>query len=138
MTIDNGSTFTCWKEIAAYLGKGIRTVQRWEREFGLPVKRPNARCKGIVRASREELDEWMKTKWSRRAIADAERIPNLATVRDCSVESNVAKLAELRACNHELVTQFGELLRALRSRCEELRVTVCQNGKTEEQESSVV
>ena len=26
-----------WKEIANYLGKGVRTVQRYEREFGLPV-----------------------------------------------------------------------------------------------------
>jgi hypothetical protein len=28
-----------WKEIAAYLGRAIRTVQRWEREEGLPVHR---------------------------------------------------------------------------------------------------
>ena len=28
-----------WKEIAAYLGRGIRTVQRWEAEEGLPVHR---------------------------------------------------------------------------------------------------
>ena len=28
-----------WKEIAAFLGKGVRTVQRWEREQGLPVHR---------------------------------------------------------------------------------------------------
>ena len=28
-----------WKEIAAYLGRGLRTVQRWEREEGLPVHR---------------------------------------------------------------------------------------------------
>ena len=27
------SVFTSWKEIACYLGKGIRTVQRWERDF---------------------------------------------------------------------------------------------------------
>jgi hypothetical protein len=24
-------TMTCWKEIARYLGKGVRTVQRWEQ-----------------------------------------------------------------------------------------------------------
>src|ERR1041385_1511743 len=28
-----------WKAIAAYLGRGVRTVQRWEREEGLPVHR---------------------------------------------------------------------------------------------------
>ena len=28
-----------WKVIAAYLGRGVRTVQRWERDEGLPVHR---------------------------------------------------------------------------------------------------
>src|SRR3954463_10845884 len=28
-----------WKEIAAYLRRGVRTVQRWERDEGLPVHR---------------------------------------------------------------------------------------------------
>jgi DNA-binding transcriptional regulator YiaG len=28
-----------WKEIAAYLKRGARTVQRWEREERLPVHR---------------------------------------------------------------------------------------------------
>ena len=28
-----------WKEIAVFLGKGVRTVQRWERDHGLPIHR---------------------------------------------------------------------------------------------------
>ena len=28
-----------WKEIAGYLKRDVRTVQRWERDFGLPVQR---------------------------------------------------------------------------------------------------
>jgi hypothetical protein len=39
-----------WKEIAAYLGKGVRTVQRWEQEVGLPVSRPEKAHKGVVLA----------------------------------------------------------------------------------------
>ncbi len=27
-----------WKEIACYLGRGVRTVQRYERDLGLPVR----------------------------------------------------------------------------------------------------
>ena len=27
-----------WKQIAAYLGRGVTTVQRWEAEEGLPVQ----------------------------------------------------------------------------------------------------
>jgi hypothetical protein len=33
------SRLTNWKEIAQYLDKGIRTVQRWEQQMGLPVRR---------------------------------------------------------------------------------------------------
>jgi len=29
-----------WKEIACHLGRGVRTVQRYERELGLPIRRP--------------------------------------------------------------------------------------------------
>ena len=28
-----------WKEIASFLGRGVRTVQRWETALGLPVHR---------------------------------------------------------------------------------------------------
>ena len=49
-----------WKEIAAYLGKGVRTVQRWERELGLPVHRPDARRERIVMAFEEELARWVQ------------------------------------------------------------------------------
>ena len=48
-----------WKEIANYLGKGVRTVQRYEREFGLPVRRPAGRPWGSVVATRAELDAWV-------------------------------------------------------------------------------
>ena len=39
-----------WKAIAAYLGRGVRTVQRWEREEGLPVHRLAHEKRGSVYA----------------------------------------------------------------------------------------
>ncbi len=48
--------FSSWKEIATYLGKGVRTVQRWERTLGLPVHRPAER--GVILAYQSELDAW--------------------------------------------------------------------------------
>ena len=30
-----------WKDIATYLDKDVRTVQRWEKDAGLPVCRPS-------------------------------------------------------------------------------------------------
>ena len=63
-----------WKEIAAYLGKGVRTVQRWEELFGLPVKRPTKTAtKGTVVASTDELDQWLLTGWAQRAIETNEK-----------------------------------------------------------------
>jgi len=49
-----------WKEIANYLHRGIRTVQRWEVELGLPVRRPAGKRRSAVIAFRAELDEWLR------------------------------------------------------------------------------
>jgi hypothetical protein len=48
-----------WKEIAQYLGKYERTVQRWELERHLPVHRPPGTKRGGVFAYTDELDAWL-------------------------------------------------------------------------------
>ena len=48
-----------WKEIAAYLGRGVRTVQRWERDLGLPVHRPKGKDRSAVLAFPAEIDSWL-------------------------------------------------------------------------------
>jgi Tol biopolymer transport system component len=55
-----------WKEIAAYLKKGVRTVQRWEQSEGLPVRRLGQDRTGFVFAYKSELDAWWQEQ-SRRA-----------------------------------------------------------------------
>lgn len=47
-----------WKEIAAYLGRQVRTVQGWERDEGLPIHRLPHKSKGSVFAYMPELDAW--------------------------------------------------------------------------------
>ena len=54
-----------WKEIASYLHRGTRTVQRWEREEGLPIHRLQHDKLGSVYAFRSELDAW----WNSRGAA---------------------------------------------------------------------
>ncbi|MFB3855004.1 MAG: helix-turn-helix domain-containing protein [Vicinamibacterales bacterium] len=58
---DNGrERLESWKEIAAYLRASVRTVQRWEKESGLPVH-GRQRLRGrTVFAFRHELDEWQR------------------------------------------------------------------------------
>lgn len=49
-----------WKEIAAYTGRGIRTIQRWERELGFPVRRPREKSRSAVVAIKSEIDRWFR------------------------------------------------------------------------------
>src|SRR6266852_4281726 len=51
-----------WGEIAAYLRREIRTVQRWERYQGLPVRRLQIGKRGSVYAYRSELDKWYRER----------------------------------------------------------------------------
>src|SRR5215472_8933393 len=65
-----------WKQIAEYLGRTERTVQRWEKNKGLPIRRLQADSpeeQPRVFAYKSELDLWWKehqTKlnWSRRRL----------------------------------------------------------------------
>jgi hypothetical protein len=51
-----------WKEIAAYLKREVRTVQRWERLEGLPVHRHQHQKRGSVYALKSELDAWQRRR----------------------------------------------------------------------------
>jgi hypothetical protein len=47
-----------WKEIAAHLGRTVRTVQRWERDEQLPVHRHQHQRQASVYAFADEVDAW--------------------------------------------------------------------------------
>src|SRR5260370_32929848 len=51
-----------WKEIAAYLGREVRTVQRWEKKEGLPVHRQIHEKLGTVYAYKSEIDAWWRER----------------------------------------------------------------------------
>lgn len=59
MTKDDHGRLVGWKAIAAYLGKDVRTVLRWERDRGLPVHRPPGGRGQSVYAIPDELDRWI-------------------------------------------------------------------------------
>ena len=48
-----------WKEIAAYVARDRRTVERWEKLRGLPVRRMPGAGRATVYALISELDEWL-------------------------------------------------------------------------------
>ncbi len=49
-----------WKEIAVYLRRSVRCVQRWERGEGLPVLRHRHAKGSTVYAYRHEVDQWWR------------------------------------------------------------------------------
>ena len=62
--MSRGTRLDSWKEIAQYLRRGARTVQRWEREEGLPVHRHQHGKLGSVYAYPGELDAWFTSRGS--------------------------------------------------------------------------
>lgn len=56
-----GTQLNGWKDIAAYLGRSVRTVQRWEKDFGLPVRRFGSSKPESVFALPPEIDAWLLT-----------------------------------------------------------------------------
>ena len=68
------SVLNSWKEIANYTGRGIRTLQRWERELGFPVRRPRGKQRSAVIAIRQEIDLWMRTPHGAEAARKAHHI----------------------------------------------------------------
>lgn len=53
---------TGWKEIAAHLGRSVRSVQRWESDLGLPVRRVRTQTSEVVFARRSEIDAWVAAR----------------------------------------------------------------------------
>ena len=50
-----------WKDIANYMGKGVRTVQRYGRALSLPVRRVSGHPRGAVIATKSDLDSWIRS-----------------------------------------------------------------------------
>jgi TolB-like protein/Tfp pilus assembly protein PilF len=53
-----GRRLESWKEIATYLGRDVRTVQRWEHQEGLPVHRHQHKSASSPYGYTAELDAW--------------------------------------------------------------------------------
>ncbi len=57
-----GKKLDSWGEIASYLRREVRTVQRWEDTEALPVHRHEHKKKSTVYAYTGELDAWIKNR----------------------------------------------------------------------------
>ncbi|UCF37763.1 MAG: hypothetical protein JSU96_02540, partial [Acidobacteriota bacterium] len=71
-----------WKEIAAYLKRDVRTVQRWEKSEDLPILRHAHDTRATVYAYPQEVDAWWNNRHERlEAIENFERTRSRSRVR---------------------------------------------------------
>lgn len=88
-----------WKEIAAYLRREVRTVQRWEKSSGLPVHRLQTGKQGSVYAYRTELDAWYSDRRpeleSDSADHNARSLVDVRRIRRWAVAGAVVLIAML-------------------------------------------
>ena len=121
-TIPEESTvLSSWKDIARYMGKGVRTVQRWERHLGLPVRRPiGAAHKSAVLLDRSDLDAWMETRFSIRAPQkdEASQVDLPSGSARSNLREGIQTARELRHDNHALAEQISQSIRLLTERCD--------------------
>jgi hypothetical protein len=71
----SSNTLQGWKEIACELNRGVRTVQRWERELGLPVRRIRNGLNSPVFAFKNELHAWLEKRGEAHACAGPGPVP---------------------------------------------------------------
>ena len=72
-----GRRLESWKEIAAYLGRDVTTVRRWERREGLPVHRLLHLKLGSVYAYTTELDAWRDERAPATDAPDSRQVPGV-------------------------------------------------------------
>ncbi|MFZ3342594.1 MAG: hypothetical protein WA609_08005 [Terriglobales bacterium] len=84
-----------WKEIANYLGKGVRTVQRYEWQMGLPVRRPAGKPRGSVVATKPELDAWVGASPIREAFHLTRLAPDSEASRN-AIKNGIEEMCRLR------------------------------------------
>lgn len=126
---ETSHVLTSWKDIARYMGKGVRTVQRWEQDFGLPVRRPFGSNKKAVLARPRDLDAWVALRCSSRTqVATMNlQLPEKDRARQQSV-SVLASLAAqiethrtLQKSNRALMMEVSTALAELRNQLESTR-----------------
>ena len=104
-----------WKDIANYLGKGVRTVQRYERQFKLPVRRPGGKAHASVIATKPELDAWVAAS----PITSAYRLKSPILVPPAWFDCK-DRFARMRSLREQIAASRLELSAAV----DELRKTV--------------
>ena len=106
-----------WKEIAAHLGRGVRTAQRWEKECGLPVRRPRGTDRSAVLALSEEIDAWTQRCSMRDNGQHHFSSQSNPTATDEQLAMLKEKLLTLTGELHALAAELRRNIESARTKC---------------------
>lgn len=117
------AVLTSWKDIARYMGKGVRTVQRWEQDFGLPVRRPYGSNKKAILARPEDLDAWVAMRCQSRVGV---QLPDgrSSDRSDEQMRNRLSALNEQVQASRMLRESNRALMREIRDELSELRASI--------------
>ena len=105
-----------WKEIASYLGRGVRTIQRYEEKLGLPVHRPAGTERSAVLAFADELERWLRNTPSRNGTYSNSTNGDSSSVmepQEIQIEKDVR--SQLERAKQEMERAHAEYRRTLAS-----------------------
>lgn len=115
-----------WKEIADYMGRGVRTVQRYERDLRLPVHRPAGKSRSAVIAFADEIDHWMR-KGPARAVASGNGVKHVSP--DLRQWERLMTNTELLLNRAEaLKTQMGHISRLMEETVRRRKLMLDRSG----------
>ncbi len=124
--LSSGIVLNSWKEIASHVGRGVRTVQRWERDLGMPVRRPRAKSRSAVIAMSDEIDAWLRSSPTTelidrhdddKVIRTSEPIIAFGPLRT-SIEQHEDlrdRCFQLRLANREALARLIECIKSLQA-----------------------
>lgn len=104
-----------WKEIASFLRRDVRTVQRWEKKEGLPVYRHQHEKLGSVYAYRPELTAWFTGRQQSGAAMEppetgrADDKIKLAVLPFASLAENGGNAYFTEGLTDEMITEVARL-----------------------------
>lgn len=87
-----------WKSIANYMGMGVRSVQRYESQYSLPIRRIAGGPKGAVIATIAELDAWTLAAPLRNTF----KLPSARPDIGSSIVELKRSLTEMRQLKEEM------------------------------------
>jgi|HubBroStandDraft_6_1064221.scaffolds.fasta_scaffold45694_1 hypothetical protein len=102
---------SCWKDIANYMGSGVRTVQRWEEQASLPVRRPTSHGqKSQVLLDRRAADAWMASRYLSMIGESRKCVRGGASPRTPGLVNDIHASRQLHKAHHALTEQVDQLV----------------------------